>query len=153
MSEWPLNPGKKTLTGVTVATVQEKTSSKGNTYYVVSLDGYPGTVYCPDKLTPGETLDLECETTSGERGIEQKLRKPRAFGGGGGGFKPQKTPGDIAVMQGCTLATASASLVGTLVTMGAVKSSEDALNALEAVHKRLTALSKSAIQELKAVVS
>lgn len=78
---------------------------------------------------------------------------PQKFGGGGGAPRPQKTPGDIAVMQGCTLATASAGLVGTLVTMGAVKSSEDALNALEAVHKRLTALSKSAIQELKAVVS
>lgn len=77
--------------------------------------------------------------------------QPRA-GGPGRPFTP-KSPGDIAVMQGCTLATASASVVGTLLTMGAIKNTDDALKALETVHNKLTDLSVSAIGKLKGAVA
>ena len=151
---WPAQLGKTTLAGVTVSTVQEKKSAKGNTYYIVALDGYPGTVYCPDKLTPGERLDLECETSMGDRGIEQKLRKPGASKGfaGGGGFKAAKTPADIAVMNVCNINTSVASVVSVAMQMGVVKDQNGCTGLIEALNALFLSNSRAAIETLKAVV-
>lgn len=101
--------------------------------------------WVPDKNDP--TRGFYSLQSWGEKSGQQKQ-----FGGGGKSWQP-KSAGDVASIPSCTLATASASLVGTLVTMGAIKTTKDALDALESVHTKLTDLSVNAIGKLKGAVA